>query len=109
MTDPATAVPVKEPIIPTVDIPLSDAVEEMTGFESLSIERRYNKNLNELGGVGLTIGVVWAYENRDGKKRSWASVENMTTRELAGYFAPEPDDVDESEPDSEAGKGGGYV
>lgn len=92
------------PITPTVDIALSDAVEELTGFEALTIERRYNKKLEDLGGIALTIGVVYAYENRTGNKRNWASVENMTFRELTGYFAAEPDDVDQDEPDSEAGK-----
>lgn len=99
MTDPTAPAP-------TLDIPLSDAVQELTGFEALHIERRYNKKLEELGGISLTIGVVWAYENRNGQKRSWASVENMTFRELTGYFAPEPDDVNEDEPDSDTGKDG---
>jgi hypothetical protein len=94
------------PITPTLDIPLSHAVEELTGFEALAVERRFNKKLEELGGIGLTVGVVWAYENRNGNKRSWASVENMTFRELSGYFAPEPDDIDETDPDSDAGKDG---
>lgn len=89
---------------PTLDIPLTDAVEELTGFEALLLEGRFRKKLEELGGVALTIGVVWAYENRDGKKRTWSSVENMTFGELTGYFAKPPDDVDEAEPDSESGK-----
>jgi hypothetical protein len=91
---------------PTVDVPLSDAVQELTGFEALALERRYNTKLEELGGIPLMIGVVWAYENRGGGKRSWASVEQMTFRELTAYFAPEPDDVDADDPDSDAGKDG---
>jgi hypothetical protein len=91
---------------PTLDVPLTDAVQELTGFEALGIERRFAKKLEELGGISLTIGVVWAYENRGDNKRSWAGVEQMTFRELTGYFAPEPDDVDETEPDSDAGKDG---
>lgn len=94
---------------PAIKIPLSDAVQELHGFEALQIERRYNRKLEDLGGISLTIGVVWAYENRDGKKRAWASVENMTFRELTGYFAPEPDDVNEDDPDSDAGKDDSYA
>lgn len=90
---------------PVVDIPLSDAVQELTGFEALALQKRFNQKLEDMGGIGLTIGVVWAYENRGDKKRSWTSVENMTFRELSSYFAPEPEDVVEDEPDSEAGKG----
>lgn len=97
MTEPA-------PIAPTIGVPLSDAVQELTGFEAMMIERRYDKKLEELGGIALTIGVVYIYENRNGK-RAWSSVENMTFRELTGYFAPEPDDIDESDPDSDVGKG----
>lgn len=90
--------------VPVVDIPLSDAVQELNGFEALGIEARFKTKLEEMGGIGLTIGVVWAYENRDGKKRSWSSVQHMTFKELTRYFAPEPDDIDESEPDSDTGK-----
>lgn len=97
-----------EPSKPTLDMPLTDAVQELTGFEALQVERRFNKKLEELGGIGLTIGVVWAYENRNGQKRSWPSVENMTFRELTGYFAEEPDDVNQAEPDSDAGKDDSY-
>lgn len=93
------------PTAPVVDIPLSDAVQEITGFEALQIERRFDKTMEHIGGIGLTIGVVWVYENRNGNKRTWSSVENMPIRELTGYFAPEPDDPNEDEPDSDAGKG----
>lgn len=90
--------------VPVLEIPLTDAVEELTGFEALQLQNRFKTKLEDLGGVALTIGVVWAYENRNGQKRSWASVENMTFGELTGYFAKPPDDVDESEPDSDSGK-----
>jgi hypothetical protein len=95
---------VREPVKPTSELTLTDAVQELTGFEALLVERRFNKKLEELGGTSLTIGVVWAYENRDGNKRAWSSVENMSFRELTGYFTPEPEDPNETEPDSDAGK-----
>lgn len=91
-------------ITPTVDIPLSDAVQELTGFEALAVQRRFGQKIEDMGGVSLAIGVVWAYENRGEKKRAWVSIEGMSFRELMGYFSPEPDDVDESAPDSDAGK-----
>lgn len=89
---------------PVVDIPLSDAVQELTGFEALGVEKRFKTKLEDMGGISLTIGVVWAYENRGDKSRSWASVEQMTFKALSNYFAPEPDDIDETEPDSDTGK-----
>ena len=99
MTTPA-------PITPTVDVPLSDAVQELTGFEALAIQKRTGHKLEDLGGIDLTIGVVWAYSNRNGQKTSWTAVEQMTFRELTGFFAAEPDDVDQDDPDSDAGKDG---
>lgn len=92
--------------LPTIDVPLSDAVQELTGFESLAIESHFHAKLEDLGGVSLTIGAVWAYENRKPEKRNWASVMGMTFRERTEYFADEPDDANEAEPDSAAGKDG---
>jgi hypothetical protein len=93
-----------EPDAPTLDLPLQAAIEEMTGFEALGIEKRYGRKLEELGGMALTIGVVWVYENRR-EKTSWVTVEQRTLRQLNGYFAQPPDDINEDEPDSPLGKG----
>jgi hypothetical protein len=95
----------RPPVEPTLDVTLQVAVEEMTGFEVMGIEKRYGRKMEDLGGTALMVGVVWAYENRDGKKTSWVAVEQRTLRELNGYFQPAPDDVNEDEPDSEPGKG----
>lgn len=97
MTEPVTP--------PTLDIPLEDAIQEMTGFELRAIQRRLNMKMEELGRVDLTIGAIFTYENRNGNKRSWASVENMTLKDMSGYFAPSPQDADPDDPDSELGKG----
>lgn len=91
-------------IEPTVDVPMSVATEEITGFEAIGIEKRFGRKLEELGGTSLMIGLVWVYENRTAKK-SWTAVEGMTLRELQGYFQPEPDDTDPEDPDTEVGKG----
>ncbi len=91
-------------VTPTVDMSIGDAVQELTGFEAIGIEKRFGARLEDLGGIPLVIGLVWAYENRTAK-RSWGSVEHMTVRDLTGYFAPDPEDVNPEEPDSEAGKG----
>lgn len=93
----------REPIVPTHDVPLNEAADSITGFESLGIERHYGKPMEDLGGISLIMGVVWAYRNRLGQT-SWTAVESMTLAQLNGYFPPEPEDPDESEPDSEMGK-----
>lgn len=97
-----TRVPVA--IKPTHDVPLSVAVEEITGFETLGIEKRYGRKMEELGGTTLLMGVVWVYENRGDKKTSWSAIEARTLRELNGYFPAEPVDADTNEPDSDLGK-----
>lgn len=92
-------------IEPTLDLPLSAAVEELTGFEVIAIQKHFGTDMAELGAARLVIGVVWVYENRDGRKRDWASVKAMTLRELNGYFQPEPQEAVEDEPRTDVGKG----
>ena len=94
----------REPVTPTADVPLSVAAEELTGFEVLAIERRFGASLEALGGVSVLVGAVWALENRDGAKVSWAAVEARTLRELNGYFPPEPDNAEEEDPGTHLGK-----
>lgn len=86
-------------VTPTLDVPLDEAVAGLTGWETLEIEKHYKGTIDTLGAIKLTIGTVHAYENRDGNRRSWQSVEAMTLRELQGYFAQPP-----KEPDGELGK-----
>lgn len=80
------------PVKPTLDVPLSVAVEELTGFEVLGVQKRFRKNMDGLGGAEILMGTVWAYENRDGKTASWQTIEAMTMRELTGYFEAEPEE-----------------
>jgi hypothetical protein len=90
-----------EPVKPSVDLPMSMAAQELTGFEILAVEKRYRASFADLGPIKLLIGTVWAYANRDGQQRAWPDVEAMTMRELSGFFEPEPEDMTE---DSDAGK-----
>lgn len=94
-----------EPIKPTLDLPMTIAVEELTGFEVMAIERHFKQKIDDLGAVRLMIGTVWAFESRTlGKPAPWAEVEHMSMRQLSGYFEPEPDDVMPDDPDSDLGK-----
>lgn len=88
----------QQPVTPTLDIPLSEAVEGLTGFEVIAVEKHFGRTLADLGAVLLVIGVVWAYENRE-NKTDWSIVKARSLRELNGYFAPEPAD-----PDDDTGK-----
>lgn len=81
-----------EPITPTLDVPLSVAVEELTGYEILGVQKRFGKSMDAMGGAEILLGTVHAYENRGGKTASWQVIEGMTMRQLTGYFQTEPED-----------------
>jgi hypothetical protein len=81
------------------DLPLSAAVEELTGFEVIAIQTHFKTDFAELGGVRSLLGAVWAYGNRDGASMSWNVVKALTLKQMNGMFAPEP-----VEPDSDMGK-----
>lgn len=84
--------------------PVSVAVQELTGWETIAIKKHYKVDLSQLGGVELTMATVWALENRrrseaNDPPATWTEVESLSLRQLNGYFPPEP-----AEPDSEMGK-----
>lgn len=89
----------EQPKGPVVDIPADEAMKSLTGFEIFAIEDRLGAALEHVSATKSLYGVVWAYENRDGRKRDWASVKRMTVDEVSSYFAAPPAD-----PDSELGK-----
>ncbi len=82
-----------EPVKPTIDMPLDEALQELTGFEVIGSQKHYGDQFEKLGGIRTLCAAVWAWENRTAKV-SWAAVEGRTLRELSGYFA-ERDPLDE--------------
>ena len=77
----------------TLDMPLEEAINDLTGFEVLAIEREFGDRMENLGGIRTLMGTIWAYENRDAK-RPWADVKAMTMKEMQAYFAkksPDPE------------------
>jgi hypothetical protein len=106
MTDaPAPYTPTADAPAPMVDLPLSTAVEELTGFEVIAVQEYFKKDFSELGGVRSLLGAVWAYGNRGGQSMSWNAVKALTLKQMNGMFAPEPEDADASDPDTDLGKG----
>jgi hypothetical protein len=85
---------------PVVDIPFDVALEELNGFEVIAINKRFKAHLTDIDPLLAMMAVVWAFENRDGKTRSWESVQGMSQREISEYFADPTGD-----PDDEQGKG----
>ena len=88
-----------EEVKPTAEVPLSEAIQDLTGFEVLGIQKRYGVEFEKLGGIQALMGTVWSLENRQ-VKTDWSTIERMTLRQLNGYF-PDKD----PDPESEQGEG----
>lgn len=93
---------------PVCEWPLSQALEELYGWEVLVIEKKFGKDVGNLPSVSLTMAVLWAMENRRRKATKaspfgWPDVEAMSLREMNAYF-PKPPNEDLDAPDTELGK-----
>lgn len=96
----------------TIDMTVSDFVQSVTGYEELAAEKHFERRFGELvsdenssiGGRALVFLHLMRTENDPTavKKR----VMEMPLRDVNGYFADEPDDVDldPDQPDTELGK-----
>jgi hypothetical protein len=89
-------------IKPTVDFSLSEAAQELTGFETIALEKKFGKRMDAFGVGEAAAGFVWTFENRD-RKVSFDEIAKWTNRELSGYFAPEPEDELDDDDDSPKG------
>lgn len=87
-----------------IDLPLSAAVEELTGFEIIAIETHFKSDFDSLGGVKTLLGTIWVYANRGDQKMSWVDVKSLTVKQMQNTFLPEPEDTDPEDPDSDTGK-----
>ena len=89
---------------------VQDSLEGLTVGEVRAIEKRYGSGLDKLTGTEMTAGLVWAYERRRHlageieSRMEWPDVELWTMRQVNEYFAAEPDDVDDDDPESAEGK-----
>ncbi len=83
--------------------PLRTAVDELTGWEVIAIQKEFKRDISQVVGVELVMATVWALENRrtEGSQApvTWADIKSLTMRELNGYFPDEP-----AEPEAELGK-----
>lgn len=93
---------------------LTEAIEGLTVGEVRVIERHYGKSLDsgQLSGTDLTVAVIWSLERRralteNRPRPDWRDFDSWTMKQVNGYFAPEPVEVDDDAPETPAGKGGG--
>jgi hypothetical protein len=79
---------------------MSEAIESLTGFETIGIEDRCGRDMDALSGTRLTIGVVASMLKRSGlsTKDAWISAQAMSLKQLNEWFAPEPEVDVEDEP-----------
>jgi hypothetical protein len=105
VTDPELGEPEK--------LTLSEAMEMLTLGEIGLIERHYGRRFGaegdaELAPFEMMGGVIWAFAKRAaiaaGQPYGWADLDKVTMKEANAYFAPEPIEIDETEPESDAGK-----
>ncbi len=47
-----------------VDLPISEAAKDLTGFEVIGIEEHYGRPFENIGATRLLLGCVWAFSNR---------------------------------------------
>ncbi len=84
---------------PVVDIPMSEALECLNGYETQAIERHYGKGMEHMSANDLMRGVLWAFRKRSITDTTWKDAMELSIKECQQYFAPEP-----VEPDDDTGK-----
>lgn len=103
-------------------IPMSEAADMLTLGEIGCIEKHFRKSFvstkdddfegydeGSLSALDQMSGVIWAMERRkprppESKPFSWADVEAFTMRQATDYFAPEPIELDDRDPETDSGK-----
>lgn len=73
---------------------LSEAIQDLDGFEICGIEDYWGRDLGDLTGTTLTLSLLWARKRREGMKTAdaWQAVKRMKLGEMDNSFAPEPKD-----------------
>lgn len=89
---------------------LKEATDLLTVGEIRWAGRHYGQPFEDLPGLETLVTVVLLHERRKAMQEGsalpdWAQMDEWTLRRLQDYFAPEPIEVDESDPESESGKG----
>jgi hypothetical protein len=75
--------------------------DSLTGFEVIAIEDHWRDNQENLSGMKNAVGMLAMMRKREGmtSKDAWQSAQSMTQKQIADWFAPEPDaDTEQDEP-----------
>lgn len=79
----------REEIKPTADFMLSEALDEMTEFETEAIKVKFGKPVEKMDFAEALCAFVWTFERRSDPQVSVDSIRHWKIRELRGYFVPE--------------------
>lgn len=107
------------PVTPQTDLPLSEVIDSMTGFDEIAAEKFFD-GFNVYDAVDtaeggrprardmvtlLRVG-VFILKRRDGlsDKDAYDAAMSMPSRVVNGYFADDPEEIDADDPDTEPGK-----
>lgn len=78
--------------LPKIDLPVSEAVGTLTGFEIEILEKHFGVNFEQFSGTQAVKGVLFAYGNRGGSKIDWFDINAHTLNEYNDAFPPEGSD-----------------
>ena len=95
----------------TIDQTGKEVLESVTGFEEIAIVKAFGLTVEALSSdksrrLTFARSMVFIVFKRQGKKDAEAkdAALALTIKQVNEFFVPEPDDVDEDDADSDAGK-----
>lgn len=89
------------------EMTLGEAVGSLTGFEVIAIEDHFNAPFEEMRPTRMVMGVIGVLVHRESGGKwvdNFSHAKSLTMKEIDGYFAEEPRDVDPNDPESDSGK-----
>ena len=94
----------------TTELTIEEVQESITGFDEIAVEQHMGMDIYtdaEAKPILLLRALVFVHQVHELKPAPEArkAALGMTLKEVQGYFAEPPEEIDEDEPDTEAGKG----
>lgn len=91
------------------DMTGTEMQESLTGYDEIAIEQSWGKTLQVLASDHVTKfqrALVFVHQRREGLSDADAkkACMEMGLGEVQGYFADDPEDIDDEEPETDAGK-----
>jgi hypothetical protein len=83
-----------------------EGMRSLTGFDEIAVEKAFGKEFDDLNGRDTVRAVIFVLEKRAGANDKDAKQYAMSVPmgQLDDHFETDPEEVDENEPETEAGK-----